>query len=86
MTIPLLNELLNLVKWAVHAATQEHHPHHSLASADLVTYKLHPIPITIVRQRKSGEITSVRPCGNVLPIPEIDGLPLTGPVIPHRYW
>src|SRR5947209_20100962 len=85
LTIPLLDELLDLVQWAVPAATQEHNPHHAFAGAALVTHKLHPIPLAIVRQRKSGEIKSAGPGGNVLPMPEIDGRPLTEPVIRYRH-
>src|SRR5260370_30059776 len=85
VTIPLLDEFLDLVKWTVCSATQQHHPHHAFASARLVTHKLYPIPIAIVRQWKSGEIKSVGPRGNLLPMPEINGLPLTDPVIPYRH-
>jgi hypothetical protein len=81
-----LDELIDPVQWAVRPATQQHHPHHAFASARLVTHKLHPIPIAIVWQWKSGESKSVGPRGNLLPMPEINGLPLTDPVIPdwHR--
>jgi len=85
MTIPLLNELFDPVQWAVHAAAQEYHPHHALAGAGLVTHKLHAIPIAIVRQRKASKVKSVGPSGNVLPMPEIDGVPVTEPVIPYRH-
>ncbi len=74
-TIPLLDELFDPVQWAVCAAPQEYHPHHALAGTGLVTHKLHSIPIAIVGQRKVGQIKSVGPSGNVLPMPEIDGVP-----------
>lgn len=54
--IPSLNQRLNLVQRAVCAATQQHHPHHSLAGARLVPHKLYAIPIAIVRLRQSGGI------------------------------
>ena len=75
LAIPLLDELLDLVQWTVCTTAQEYHAHHAFAGAGLVTHKLHSIPIAIVGQRKVGQIKSVGPSGNVLPMPEIDGVP-----------
>src|SRR2546421_10831601 len=74
--IPLLNQLLDPVQGAVCATPQHDHAHHAFACARLIAHKLHAIPIPIVRQRQPGGVKSVRPGGNALLMPEIDGFPV----------